>query len=568
MLCWRTLLLRPPPTGAAAGTGAIVFRRGLLVTASAASTQVGEYKEFTKTSITEFEHRFDGAVKYHLPRPGPGGFARGSFIGWRRDERVRDRAGGASGAVLDTRRLEGLYELMSTVGEGAFGIVHSARHRRTGEIVAIKAIDHDKVKEKEALQSEVEFLKVADHPNVIRYYETLEDEHHHYLVMEMCSGGALSEHIRSWHDDHGPGIHETDIARIVVQMLRGLAYCHAHSIVHRDVKPQNFLFGCGSPQAGSPVPIACSGDADAPLKLVDFGISGVVRSDRPNKRLLTRRAGTDGYIAPEVLGGQPYGPSADIFSLGAVMHKMLTGLAPQWEAERRVYKFPGKVRWASMSPLGRAFLQRLLDPNPRARPTASEAIQDPWFSALGVAAPENFAEIFGDCMRSVCSFSRRTKLQRSIMYSMVAFAPLHSHHMEKLRLAFLAADKSTFAGISFKDFGDIARLCGIDSREAQACFAAVNASQTGRISYSEWLAGAAPQDWYDQPQHAQRAFETLDVQRHGYIVANDLCQLLPGCFDRDRIDREIRGLFPAGNGRLTFRDFCALSGRPAAENCW
>lgn len=52
-------------------------------------------------------------------------------------------------------------------------------------------------------------------------------------------------------------------------------------------------------QGNSPIPIACSGTADAPLKLVDFGISGVVRADHPNKRLLTRRAGTDGYMAPE-----------------------------------------------------------------------------------------------------------------------------------------------------------------------------------------------------------------------------------------------------------------------------
>jgi len=455
-----------------------------------------------------------------------------------------------------------LYELSEKVGEGGFGTVHSARHRRTGEVVAIKAIHNDKVKEPEELQREVEFLKVADHPNVIRYYETLQDENYHYLVMEMCSGGSLSEHIKAWHEDGHPGLKEEDLARIVEQMLRALAYCHRHSIVHRDVKPQNFIFGCGSPQRGSPIPIACSGQEHAPLKLVDFGISGVVRSDMPHKRLLTRRAGTDGYMAPEVFLGQPYGPSADIFSLGAVMHKIIVGKSPQWETDMSAYKFPGKVRWTKLSPEGRSFLERLLRIDPAERPTATEAMRDPWFQAMGICSPAGIEADLGDCMRRISDFAQRSKLQRSIMYSTVAFAPLHSHQMEKLRIAFLAADCQLAGGVSRQGFASLAgRLLGPDAIDGtDKVFAAVNASQSGEISYSEWLAAAAPQDWYLEPQHAQRAFETLDVDRNGWICADDLCHLLPDVFDWHAIATEIRRLFPSGDGHITFKDFCALTG--------
>lgn len=505
---------------------------------------------------TEFEHQFDNAVRFHLPRPGPGGFTRGSFIGWRRSERVRDDG------VADLNKVESLYEVTGKLGEGGFGIVQSAKHRRTGEGVAIKSIHKDKVKEPEELQREVAFLRGVDHPNVIRYYETLQDDEYHYLIMELCTGGSLSEHIRSWHDEEGSGIREADLARIVVQMLRGLAYCHAHSIVHRDIKPANFIFGCGHAQGNSPIPIACSGTADAPLKLVDFGISGVVRADHPNKRLLTRRAGTDGYMAPEVFLGQPYGPSADLFSLGAVMHKMITGQAPQWVADKTAYKFPGKVRWSALSPEGRDLLKRLLSTDPSLRPTASQAIQDPWFQEMGVNSTDDISTVFAQCMTSIRNFAKCSKLQRSIMYSMVAFASLHSDHMEKLRMAFLVASEGSSGGISRSEFSDfVQKYSGScqDPESPESFFAAVNASQTGQISYSEWLTASAPLCWYREPAHAQRSFETLDVDRNGWISADDLCHLLPDVFDQDQIEDEILKLFPAHEGRMSFEDFCALS---------
>lgn len=519
--------------------------------------------ECRKGSKTEFEHRFDDAVHRHLPKPGPGGFARGCIIGWRRADRYPSAC---RWSVAD------LYETTGVIAEGGFGIVHSARHRRTGEIVAIKSLPKDSVQDAEALQLEIEFLKVADHPNVVRYYESFEDDKNLYLVMEMCSGGALSQHVQAAHDCYGIGISESDMARVMMQMLRGVAYCHAHSIVHRDLKPQNFLFGCGAPQKHSVIPRACSGDTDAPLKLVDFGISGVVRSDKPQKRMLTKRAGTDGYMAPEVVRCQPYGPSADMFSLGAVMHMMLVGKTPRWDGAKQMYDFPGRMRWRQLSVEGQTLLARLLHADPAERPTAIEAIQDPWFPAMGVSVPGNVTELLHDCVRRVCQFSHQSKLQQSIMYSMVAFAPLHNHYMEQLRIAFLAADQSGSGGITLEEFAKLVRSsqvslegcislagCSSEGECIEAIFTAVNVSQSGKISYSEWLAATAPQAWYDTHEYAQRAFDTLDVNRHGYITANDLCEVLPGVFRVEELAQEIKCINSAGDGRLTFKEFCALS---------
>ncbi|CAE8602635.1 unnamed protein product, partial [Polarella glacialis] len=330
----------------------------------------------------------------YLPGPKSGGFVRGSFIAWRRAERVRE-------AALVSDSVNHLYEFVALVGEGGFGKVYSARHRRTGEIVAIKIMPKDQLKDEEALQLEVFFLKLADHPNTVRYYEAFEDADNIFLVMEMCSGGSLSEYIKTAHETYGPGVSEEELARITVQMLQGVAYCHTHSVAHRDIKPQNLLFSCGQPGKGSAIPISCSGLGDAPLKLVDFGIAGVLRSDRPQKRLLTKCAGTVGFMAPEVREARPYdGRAADMFSIGAVMHNMISGLAPIWQSELGAYKFPGRIRWNSLSDDCQSLLEHLLHIEPELRPTAGEALQHPWFQAMGVPAPHDISVIFDRCFRT------------------------------------------------------------------------------------------------------------------------------------------------------------------------
>lgn len=513
------------------------------------------WRHGSTTVVTELEHRDDGAFERYLPAPKTGGFARGSFVAWRRAERVRD----TSTVIND---IHTLYDFQELVGEGGFGKVYAAKHKRTGEIVAIKTLQKDTLKDQEALQLEVAFLKQADHPNTVRYYEAFEDADKIYLVMEMCTGGSLSEYIHAAHDNFGPGFSEEEIARIIFQMLQGVAYCHAHSMAHRDIKPGNLLFSCRVPGAcNGAIPTSCSGNGDAPLKLVDFGIAGVLRSDRPQKRLLTKCAGTIGYMAPEVFEARPYnGRSADMFSIGAVMHHLITGLPPIWQKDEASYKFPGRLRCNSLSEDCQSLLEHLLHSEPELRPTAAEALQHPWLDAMGMAIHEDIPSTFERCFHSMHDFSHRSKLQQLIMYSMVAFAPLHNHHMEQLRGAFLAADKGMSSGISCFEFVELGRrYSSLSTKDLRFIFTTANFSRTGKLSYCEWLAAAAPKEWYEKPDHAQRAFDTLDARKNGYLRASDLTQLLPKALDLAEIESELRSFFPQSNGKLHFHEFCALS---------
>lgn len=117
-----------------------------------------------------------------------------------------------------------------------------------------------------------------DHPNIIKLYETFEDDKNIYLVMEICEGGELFDRII----DRG-FFSEVDARTIFTQIMQAINYCHSKNISHRDLKPENFLF--------------LTKHDDSPIKVIDFGLS----KNFDHSSAMTTKAGTPYYISPEVL---------------------------------------------------------------------------------------------------------------------------------------------------------------------------------------------------------------------------------------------------------------------------
>ena len=142
------------------------------------------------------------------------------------------------------------------LGEGMTGIVVKAVNRANGNTYALKTIDKSCIKasELELLREEVSIIKQLDHPNIVKLYESFEDENVIYLVMELCTGGELFDRLAK-----RTRFEEKDAARLTSKMLAAVRYCHDHGVVHRDLKLQNWLFENESDEAE--------------LKLIDFGLS-------------------------------------------------------------------------------------------------------------------------------------------------------------------------------------------------------------------------------------------------------------------------------------------------------
>ena len=200
----------------------------------------------------------------------------------------------------------GHYVLGRTIGEGTFGKVKLGTHILTGEKVAVKILEKDRIAEVadvERVAREIHILKMLRHPNIIQLYEIIETPRQLYLIMEFCSGGELFDYIVA----HSR-VKEKEACRFFLQLLAGVEYIHKLGIVHRDLKPENLLL-----------------DHQRGIKLVDFGLSNTYK---PGETLKTA-CGSPCYAAPEMIAGKRYlGLRVDIWSCGVILFALIGGYLP------------------------------------------------------------------------------------------------------------------------------------------------------------------------------------------------------------------------------------------------
>jgi len=200
----------------------------------------------------------------------------------------------------------GHYILGKTIGEGTFGKVKLGTHILTGEKVAVKILEKERivdVADVERVAREIHILKLVQHPHIIQLYEIIETPRQLYLIMEFCPGGELFDHIVA-----SGRVREREACRFFHQILAGVEQIHRVNVVHRDLKPENLLL-----------------DDQKSIKIVDFGLSNTFQDGQ----LLKTACGSPCYAAPEMVAGQRYVPSrCDIWSCGVIMFALVCGYLP------------------------------------------------------------------------------------------------------------------------------------------------------------------------------------------------------------------------------------------------
>jgi serine/threonine protein kinase/Tol biopolymer transport system component len=207
----------------------------------------------------------------------------------------------------------GPYEIVSWLGAGGMGVVYRARDARLGRDVALKLIPPSLVTDETRLRRFEQEARAAgqlNHPNIVAVHDVGVHAGAPYIVTELLDGESLRSCLES---GPLPARKVVDYAR---QTAAGLAAAHDKGVVHRDVKPDNLFI-----------------TADGRIKILDFGIAKLTTPDddrRGRTGLPTETAegmvvGTAGYMSPEQVRGEPVDARSDIFSLGAVVHEMLTG---------------------------------------------------------------------------------------------------------------------------------------------------------------------------------------------------------------------------------------------------
>lgn len=277
------------------------------------------------------------------------------------------------------------------LGHGAFSTVRSAIRKRDGQRVAIKTIaKHEalrsrrlRVRGRHYLEEWEVLRKFERHPNVINLLDVFETNEEVHLVLEYCQGGELFAAVRGQRRGSGNsftrGVTERQAAIITAQVLAALADLHDAGIIHRDIKLENILIaGSGLEEDRIHVKICDFGMARSILTHHDDGSqSNSDGEDSPTTPGIGRSfsiVGSNYYIAPEVVEGDGYSTTIDLYSLGVSLYLLLIGYPPVFSGE----EVPKVIFPGSISEPARRLLEQLLSADADRRVTAREALNDPW----------------------------------------------------------------------------------------------------------------------------------------------------------------------------------------------
>ncbi|KAL0415606.1 UNVERIFIED_CONTAM: Cyclin-dependent kinase G-1 [Sesamum latifolium] len=273
------------------------------------------------------------------------------------------------------------YKFLKVISQGSFGIVYKARHKKTGEVVAMKQDFHGL---STAMLREIAVLtSLARHPAIVEFKEVvLDDRERVFIVME-----HVENDLKRFLDVRKQPLNLNEVKCIMKQFLEGVRFLHENRLMHSDLKPSNIL-------------VNRKGD----LKICDFGLSKEFASEC--RSYCPDDVGTLWYKAPEILvGAETYSCAVDMWSVGCIMAELLlkevlfkgrcdleqiaqiyiilgSGKA---DDNRLMHKFlaaASSTGAPSLTELEFDLLKKLLEYDPEKRITAEAALNHGWFKEL------------------------------------------------------------------------------------------------------------------------------------------------------------------------------------------
>ncbi|KAL4280417.1 hypothetical protein GQ457_03G010060 [Hibiscus cannabinus] len=273
------------------------------------------------------------------------------------------------------------------LGIGSYGVVASAIDTHTGEKVAIKKMANvfEHTSDATRILREIKLLRLLRHPDIVQIKHIMlppcrREFKDIFVVFELMESDL--HHVIKINDDLTPDHHQF----FLYQLLRSLKFIHTAHVFHRNLKPKNIL-----------------ANSDCKLKLCDFGLAWVSFTDVPSAIFWTDYVATRWYRAPELCGSffSKYTPAVDIWSVGYIFAELITGkplfpgrnvvdqldlvtdLLGTPSAETIARKpIPFSEKFPNKDPLALKLLERLIAFDPNDRPTAEEALADPYFHGL------------------------------------------------------------------------------------------------------------------------------------------------------------------------------------------
>ncbi|MBL8103767.1 MAG: serine/threonine protein kinase, partial [Anaerolineales bacterium] len=209
---------------------------------------------------------------------------------------------------LQPGQMLGTYRIIGQIGEGGMAAVYKAYQSSMDRNVAIKVLPGQLAESEEFVkrfQQEARIIARLEHPYILPVFDYGEENGTAYFVMRYLDAGTLKDRMNSGR------LSLDEVDHIFMQLTDALGYAHAQGVVHRDLKPANVLV-----------------DSSGNLFLTDFGIAKLLENASPRLTQTAAIMGTPAYISPEQAAALPVDQRSDIYSLGVILHEMVTGRVP------------------------------------------------------------------------------------------------------------------------------------------------------------------------------------------------------------------------------------------------
>jgi len=333
-------------------------------------------------------------------------------------------------------------------------------------------------------------------------------------VMEHCSGGALSDQLRT----EGQFSEERSMD-VVRQILMAVNYCHSHpkgKICHRDLKHANFLYANKNP--------------GAPLKLIDFGLSRIIRETTQ----MNGYAGTLFYMAPEVVLQQRYTELCDMWSIGVIMYSLLCGYPPFLGSDNKATALAivkGKMSpmegavWSGVSDGAKDLILQLLQFNSYDRPTCQKALQHPCLMNTGRKRNSQMRHV----MTSMSRFASQTAIRRAAATIAVYHGTQNQNDKDEQWLLdhFSELDKDGNGTISEAELVQVmCKTLNISEEEGQNIFHRLDTDGDRELHHSEFVAAVTGEAILSRQQSVCDAFNCFDADGDGRIDMDELVGVL------------------------------------------
>ena len=438
------------------------------------------------------------------------------------------------------------YEFISMLGNGSFGKVRLYRDKNFKELLfAIKTLKKEGISPYQfnLLKREVDILSNMDHPNIVKYFGIFEDDHFIHIVMEYLKGQDLSKIIslKNYND-----FSENQMGIIIQQLLKALSFIHSKKIIHRDIKPENILFSDKKNLYT--------------LKLIDFGLAA--NSDQEIKTV-----GTPSYMSPEMIDGNVTYVS-DIWSVGVIVYQMITGDLPFIGKDDNNKTLYEKIKNGNYdteilnekdcSEEVKDFINKALQKDIKNRLTVDEALNHPWIKKFSINNLDQ-SLINEDSIKLFIQFSKRPALHKEIFYF---FAKISNEtDIVDYKNVFNSFDANNKGCLSKEDLktGLEKNKIDIDEDTLDCIFKGLDFHNSGRISYSEFLAAMVSSKNFNKEEKIKSVFNLLreSEQNKDYITYDSLenaAKALNLNINRERI----KLCFDKLNGHLSLEKFQKL----------